>query len=391
MSRTASITASIPSAGYVFALLHTADDKGLGVLLVQRHLVRTWAGGRRVRGDVPNWAGQWGLIAARPLVTQPTERTVQGAVLAQTGIDLAAPQSAERYRIIRSEARTLVDRDGGPVTVLLLTCLPQGLAAFAADAQANLTARKVEDGVLARVEVRPVAAALPLVAPCAAPAEGWARFVADHGLVQRSGSPRSDAGQLVRQLSERTAMAPAGARAALDVLAGLPIGETQPRPRLQELRVLGARPMGGDWYQTWSPGEVVLVQALTDPAGAEVTWEGGAPDPLGRPDWRALPRDRLSDPGVPFRIEARLGDQRGEARIAVVPELVGIEVRGQGDGAGVLVRARLAPEDAAAFRHLHWDGGAVRPGEPEGQRLLTAADLAAGGGRLFLAANGSPY
>jgi hypothetical protein len=92
---------------------------------------------------------------SRPPVTQPVEQTVRDAVLAQTGIDLSAEDSAERYRVIGTESRTLSPADAGTIEVLLLTCLPEGLDALAADAQANLDARRVDDGVLAAAGTKP--------------------------------------------------------------------------------------------------------------------------------------------------------------------------------------------------------------------------------------------
>lgn len=368
---------SNPTPGYIHALFHTASDDGISVLLARRHLARTWSGGRPVRGEVPNWAGQWGLISARPMVTQPAEQSVQAAVLSQTGIDLSAPQSAERYRIVRTETRTFADRAGTLTTALLLTCLPEGLAAFAADAQANLNSRKVEDGVLALVEVHPLSSGLNQVAPLPEPAQGWLQLVLEHGLA--SGQR---AGAMAKALAERSAMTPSGALAALGLLADLPVSFPGAPGRLTGLRVYGARPSGDDWYQTWSPWESVLVQALTEPAGAEVAWEGGDPDPLGRADWHCLPRNRLSEPGAPFRIGASLGADRFEVSVAIVPELVGVELESGGEG--VRVRARLAPDEAAAYRHLRWNGGSSPAGESPGLRLLTVAELGSGEGRLSL-------
>jgi hypothetical protein len=371
--------------GYIFALFHTASDAGVHVLSVRRHLVRTRVDGKTTRGDVPNWAGQWGLIAARPLVTQPVEQTVQGAVLAQTGIDLSAADSAERYRVIRTETRTLSVADAGAIEVLLLTCLPEGLDALAADAQTNLDARRVDDGVLAAAEVQPIGTALSRVAPCATPDEGWERFLANHGLAEQGGLLDRLTGGLAQRLAERSAMPPTGAQAALDILAALAIPQVHSdtaSARLAALNVLGARSgSAGDWYQTWSPGEMVLIQAVTEPPAAAVAWDGGATDPLGRADWRAVGRDNLSDPGAPFLVRAGIAgapaDEQQEVRVAVIPELVGVEVEGvDGDGS-VRVRALLAPADQRAAAHLRWNGGVPEPGDGAVRRL-SASELAAG-------------
>jgi hypothetical protein len=388
----------------VFAVPHTATEDAIEVLLVKRHLVQARVDGQLHRGVVPNWAGQWGLIAARPLVSQSMETTVQGAVLAQTGIDLSDPASAERYRIVGAEPQTLKDGDDKPVSVLFLTFLPEGLHAFAADAEESLATGKVRDGVIDTLEIKPLASALSLVAPCHPPPAGWAGLLRATQGSGRTGRPlRSPSPDLLDQLATRAAMAPTGARLAIARLAACnpsaaPPPEDVPsdEARLVELRVIGAcRGENGGWYQTYAPGQAIYIQALTQPPSAAavvpIAWQGGEPDALGRPDWRTLPLGRLSRRGTSFPVKALLGADVHERRIAVVPHLTGVEVsRAHGiypaDAApnaalsgAVWVRAVVSPATEEAFRYLKWYGGAIDPAHPLDRRLVSVQDVVADG------------
>jgi hypothetical protein len=381
-----------PTNQYVFALPHTAVDDRVKVLLVKRHLIQTQLDGRAHNGVIPNWAGQWGLIAARPLVSQSVEQTVQGAVLAQTGIDLSDPASAARYQIVSAEPRTLTDTNEMPMSVLFLTFMPEGLQTFADDAATHVAAGKVRDGAIDTLEIMPVSSALTLTGPCPQPPDGWAGLISASRLRNRSLVPLgSGITALTRQLAERAAMAPSAARLALRTLATCSGAEDLDIPQvvpgenvsLVALEIIGARQHGGDlWYQTYSPGQVIHIRAVTSPPSMQtipIEWQGGEPDADGRPDWRALPLDRLSAPGSAFTIRAVLGGETRVTRIAVIPDLIGVELTRAGTLGMVWVRAVMSPATKDAFPHLNWYGGTIDPNHPHDRRLVSLQDIAADG------------
>ena len=392
-----------PTKNYVFALLHTVAQQQIEVLLVRRHLIQTLVDERSHRGLIPNWAGQWGVIAARPLVSQSMEETVQGAILAQTGIDLSDPASAERYRIVNAQPRTLTCVDNKAIDVLYLTFMPEGLRAFMDDAANHIAARKVRDGVIDALEIVPISQALTLIEPCAPPPEGWSEFVSNNRSRSRGPSPLgSGSSWLASQLIERTAMLPTAARQALQTLAAC-VTEQNPAARrtpaeevrLTKLEIVGAhRHSSGLWYQTYAPGQIIRIRAVTTAPSSDaltLEWQGGEPDPKDRPDWRALPLDRLSAPGSPFSVRALLGGEVREARIAVVPDLLGVELsRAHTPGGGddksdsvpsgtAWVRAVLSPATEEAFQHLNWYGGSVDPNHPLDRRLVSLQEIASDG------------
>jgi hypothetical protein len=384
----------------------------LEVLLVKRQLIQTLVNGRSHRGVIPNWAGQWGLIAARPLVSQTIEETVQGAVLAQTGIDLSAPNSAERYQIVGAQPHTLTDQDNNPVTVLFLTFLPDGLNSFAADAAERIGAKKVCDGVIDTLEIKPILQAQALIGPCEQPPEGWADFINSSSLPSSGPwSLRSGEAMLADQLAERSAMVPQAARLAINTLVSCvsPEKPSNPSPvpeengMLSELQIHGANlHQSGLWYQTYAPDQAIGIRAVTTPPGDQalpIEWQGGAPDPEGRPDWRTLSLDCLSAPGDPFLIRASLDGVSLEVRISVVPKIIKIELfppqsmereNAELDSIAsdaVWVRACLYPATEASFQHLNWHGGSLDPNHPLDRRLVSFRELNTNGKAFTLEAD----
>ncbi|MEJ2694573.1 MAG: hypothetical protein P8166_16495 [Candidatus Thiodiazotropha sp.] len=80
-----------------------------------------------------------------------------------------------------------------------------------------------------------------------------------------------------------------------------------------------------------------------------------------------------------------------EARVAVVPALLGVELsrahtpsRGDDESDNIpsgtaWVRAVLSPATEEAFRHLNWYGGRVDPNHPLDRRLVSLQEIAADG------------
>jgi hypothetical protein len=73
--------------------------------------------GRSSNPEIPQWAGQWGVICARPEALQPIDKTAYAALFAQTGINLNDPLVAEKYQIKTIQPQTLQDVNYNPVPV----------------------------------------------------------------------------------------------------------------------------------------------------------------------------------------------------------------------------------------------------------------------------------
>lgn len=177
-------------------------------------------------------------------------------------------------------------------------------------------------------------------------------------------------------------------------------GEVPPDPRLARLVALELRGAEqtdtGAWYQSWSADQRVRIRALTEPEGPEVAariaWHGGEPDVSGADDMRALPLDTLTEPGAPLEVTASLNGERLAVAVAVVPDLVRLEVinaLSEGgerwaltDAGPVVLRAVAAPDTPAAYRQLVWTGGEVDPTHPYDRRIVRDADIEPDTGEL---------
>jgi hypothetical protein len=107
----------------------------------------------------------------------------------------------------------------------------------------------------------------------------------------------------------------------------------------------------------------------------------------------------LSAPEAPFSIRASLDGASLEACIAVVPELIGIEVIRSHDierenggfdtmaSDAAWIRARLSPATEAAFRHLTWYGGSVDSNHPFDRRLVSLREISANAKAFTVEAN----
>lgn len=376
-----------PASPYIFTLCYAAGDPGTELLLVRRQLLQKWADNRPLRGIIPAWAGQWGVVADRPPQLQPVGPTAYAAFRAQTGISLDDPAMAQRYGVIGSESKNLQDSAYNPVPVLYVQLTLEGLKSLSGDAQANLAAQQIRDGVLQTLAIKRLAEASALLGPVSPPPEGWrAYLVQNYYGGKPPGQLNTEIDQLTSQLTRSSAEAASGLRLAI---ANIPAA-IQPPPvtaRLVELRVSGAElSPSGIWYQSYSPDQAIRIQAVTDPPNSEaqsqIAWQGGGPDPSGYPALRIVPLQAITPFGTSLSVRATLAGESKSVKVAVVPNILGFDVAGaMADGEGVwsldpkaeksaVVRAMLEPPDPEAYKWLKWKGGEVDAMHPDDRRLV---------------------
>lgn len=175
--------------------------------------------------------------------------------------------------------------------------------------------------------------------------------------------------------------------------------DSSPQPssdaKLISVVVSGAeRIRDGQYYQFFQPGQSVRVRAVTDPdtadAHAALVWHGGEPDFSGAPNLRSLSLATLGEVGRPMTVTATLAGKSLSVQIAVVPEILGFDVKGafsdgnttwsvDGDLTGpVVVRALVNPATEAAYRFLAWTGGKPDPDARLDRRLVAPTEIAPG-------------
>ncbi|MCK9397135.1 MAG: hypothetical protein M0Q44_16285 [Methylobacter sp.] len=379
--------ATEPATPFTFTLCYAAGNSGTVLLLVRRQLIQKWVDGLSVRGIIPSWAGQWGIVADRPQKLQPIEQTAYAAFLAQTGINLGDTVTARRYGVIGTETKNLQDNAYNPVPVFYVIFTPDGLKSLSADIQANLEAQQIRNGVLQTVSIKPVTEAKSLLGPVSPPPDGWKAYLIQNYYGGKApGQLNTDIDQLTAQLTERSAEPATSFRLAIE---NTPASIQPPPPvtRLVELKVSGAeRSPGGTWYQSYSPDQAIRIQAVTDPqlgdTQNQIVWQGGAPDPSGYPALRIVPLKDITPSGTFLTVQATLANQSKSVRVAVVPNILGFDVNGaMADGNGkwsldpncgesAVVRAMIEPDSPAAYKWLKWNGGEVDSKHPDDRRLV---------------------
>lgn len=187
------------------------------LLLVRRQFIQTRVGGRRVAGVIPDWAGQWGCIAGQPMSGQTIVQGAYAVFLAQTGIDLADPQTAAAYGMDATSAQDLQDANYNPVPTLYVRCTASGLASLARDIQGKLQDNQPAEGVLLEAQVKRLSEAKSLIGPVPPPPDGWRNFlIRNHWGGKAPGQLNTEIDALTATIAANTAARPTGFLLALD-------------------------------------------------------------------------------------------------------------------------------------------------------------------------------
>jgi len=354
------------------------------MLLGQRRLVRKRADTGPGAGLIPDHAGQWAPFGDRTDAAGTFDATALQLFLDQTGINLGDSQTAAKYGVSRRDLKVLQDSNYRTVYVLYLILTDTGLDALKADVMAKLGSPALEDGVFLKADTYTADAALSALGPVPPPQGGWRKYLITnvYGGVQ-PGALDGNIDVLTARITSNAKDSDAWYRLAVQNLEGaIPQPQPQPQPggetRLVDLRVIGAeRTPSGTWYQAYSPGQNITVQAVTDPAQPSsppaIAWQGGQPDATGLPQLRAVPLGTLTPFGQRLTVQATLGSVTKSVQVMVVPNLLRFDVsgaEGMGDGkwgvdpegnTSAVVRVVTEPPGAEACRYLRWTGGEPCP------------------------------
>lgn len=159
---------------------------------------------------------------------------------------------------------------------------------------------------------------------------------------------------------------------------------------LNSLTVSGAeKSESGLYYQFYNKDQTVRVLAKTTPntpdAWAKIDWHGGSLDFSGAANVRAVPLNTLTSPGTPVTITATVNGKSLSVQVAVVPNLMSLEVTGatsDGNGAWrvegdapVTVCATTSPDTSEAFQFINWEGGKADTGKGNNVRLVDPSEI----------------
>jgi len=177
--------------------------------------------------------------------------------------------------------------------------------------------------------------------------------------------------------------------AVQQLIAKLSVEPSPQQANLVHLEVSGAeKTSGGLYYQAYQPGQCVRIRAVIEPdtpsAHSEINWVGGSPDFSGAANLRDVLLGNLTTPGSPTKVTAMLGGKSLAVEVAVVPNILGLDVSGANsdgdnkwsvdpaDDTQTVVRAVVEPDTQAAYKFLKWQGGKTDDTNPYDRRLLPA-------------------
>jgi len=371
---------------FVYLLAHAPGEIEQLVLLGQRVFIQTWARSKKIRGQIPDHAGQWVLPGGAHAKDQDPARALRAIVLAETGMRLDDPVARMKFDIGEPRLHRLEDRNYNPFTVLEYPFSAAGLKRFADAINGNIQKLSLQEGMFARTDIPRRTEALENIGPVLPPQSGWQTFIIKNFYGGKPPGPfNTEIDTLTGQIAASTKQSGAWFELAIESL--LPEKSVEPppetRPKLVGLQVHGATPTGVDAYRAQFGDAAVRVTARFDPPPVgempAVNWSG-ATQASGATAEVAL--DRVTAPGRPLTIKAESDGSSCQITLTIIPELVGFEVenaRKIGEKAGsvpvyaasyseagpdVGVTLKLRPNSPDAYAAVTWEGGSPVSGNP---------------------------
>lgn len=162
---------------FVYLLAHAPGDVEQLVLLGQRVFIQTWAGSKKIRGQIPDHAGQWVLPGGAHGKDQDPAKALRAIVLAETGMRLDDPVARTNYDIGEPKLHRLEDRDYNPFTVIEYPFSASGLRRFADAIDGNIQKLSMQDCLFAKTGIPRRTEALEKLGPVLPPQSGWQTFI----------------------------------------------------------------------------------------------------------------------------------------------------------------------------------------------------------------------
>ncbi|WP_420405589.1 hypothetical protein [Nisaea sp.] len=204
-------------ASYVFTLPFALGDKDAEILLARRQLIQTRSGGRTIRGRIPEWAGQWGLIGDAQGKGESAEATGIRAFREQAGLDLSDRDVQSNFML---HNRSLVSAETAEYTPFNVLCIftTRGALQLAQSVVSDaLGTEQVTEATLAEVEIRTVTSARNMLGPRRPPPKGWKSFLVQNYFGgTEPGAFNTEIDELTRLIATRAAQDNSFFAAALD-------------------------------------------------------------------------------------------------------------------------------------------------------------------------------
>ncbi|MCJ9429037.1 NUDIX domain-containing protein [Kordiimonas marina] len=158
---------------YAFTMPFAVDTKAAHVVLVQRQLIQKRQAGKSVKGIIPEWAGQWGLVGGPIGQNETPEAAAIRTFHEQTGLDLTDSDVGSNFLL---QNRSMINLKTENYATFSVQCIFTTMAALSL-LQTVITdvigTTQVSEGTLAGAKVLSMSDARNKIGATPVPSGGW--------------------------------------------------------------------------------------------------------------------------------------------------------------------------------------------------------------------------
>lgn len=164
-------------AAYVCVLPFAIENEMATVLLGQRNLIVTREGGKTVKGFIPDWAGQWGLITSELKSGEGPEAAGERALREQASLDLSDPDVVTNFVLGNRRLVSLKTETMEPFYVLCIFTTSSALSLVNEAANSVILGHKTLSGTLSDTQTFAMDKARLKLGATQPPSGGWRDYL----------------------------------------------------------------------------------------------------------------------------------------------------------------------------------------------------------------------
>ena len=167
-------------AGYVFVLPFAVAKKMAVVLLAERNLIVRRDAGKTVKGYIPDWAGQWGLIGTPVAENESPEAAAERAFKEQASFDLSAASVVTNFVLGNRKLVQLKTADHTQFHVLCIFTTRTALGLVADGANSVILSGQTQSGLLSQTKLFSIGQARSKLGETTPPSNGWKSYLVEN-------------------------------------------------------------------------------------------------------------------------------------------------------------------------------------------------------------------
>jgi|GEM_PF-3199194 len=162
---------------YAFTLPFGLEDNNAKIILAQRQLIQKRVAGQNVRGTIPEWAGQWGLIGGALEENESAQAACVRTFREQTGLDLSDSTVTANFMLQNQSLINLETASYTPFSVLCVFTTMASLDLLNSILADTVSTIQVSEGTLKQVGIFDINGARQMLGAIPPPPEKWRRYL----------------------------------------------------------------------------------------------------------------------------------------------------------------------------------------------------------------------